>query len=38
MRLAVTQPDFFPHLGDWQLMTAVDRFVTCDDLSLVTQG
>jgi hypothetical protein len=30
MKLAIMQPYFFPYLGYWQLIHAVDRFVIYD--------
>ncbi len=32
------QPYFFPYLGYFQLMHAVDRFVVADDVSFIKQG
>ncbi|MDT4291374.1 WbqC family protein [Methylomonas sp. MO1] len=36
--LAVMQPYFFPYIGYWQLMHAVDRFVIYDDVNYITRG
>jgi len=33
MKLAVMQPYFFPYLGYWQLINAVDHFVIFDDVN-----
>lgn len=36
--LAVMQPYFFPYIGYWQLMRAVDRFVVYDDVNYIKGG
>lgn len=33
MKLAIMQPYFFPYIGYWQLMQAVDTFVIYDDVN-----
>lgn len=38
MRLAIMQPYFFPYVGYFQLMHAVDRFVYYDDVAFRKQG
>jgi len=38
MRLAIMQPYFFPYMGYWQLLNAVDRFVIYDDVSYIKGG
>ncbi len=38
MKLAVMQPYFFPYLGYFQLVNAVDRFVVYDDVAFIKQG
>ncbi len=38
MRVAVMQPYFFPYLGYWQLMNAVDIFVIFDDVNYINKG
>lgn len=38
MRLAVMQPYFFPYIGYFQLMAAVDRFVLLDDVTYINRG
>ena len=38
MRLAVMQPYFFPYIGYWQLISAVDTFVIYDDVNFIKQG
>lgn len=36
--IAVMQPYFFPYIGYWQLIHAVDRFVIYDDLNYIKGG
>lgn len=36
--IAVMQPYFFPYIGYWQLIHAVDRFVICDDVNYIKGG
>lgn len=38
MKLAIMQPYFFPYIGYWQLIHAVDRFVIFDDVNYITRG
>lgn len=38
MRVAIMQPYFFPYIGYWQLIQAVDRFVILDDVTYIKQG
>ena len=38
MKLAVMQPYFFPYIGYWQLISAVDTFVIYDDVNYIKQG
>ena len=38
MKLGIMQPYFFPYLGYWQLMNAVDTYVICDDVAFIKQG
>ena len=38
MRIAIMQPYFFPYLGYWQLINAVDTFVIYDDVNFIKQG
>lgn len=38
MRIAVMQPYFFPYLGYFQLMQAVDTFVFYDDVNYIRRG
>jgi hypothetical protein len=36
--LAIMQPYFFPYLGYWQLIHAVDRFIIYDDVNYIKGG
>jgi len=38
MRVAVMQPYFFPYIGYWQLINAVDIFVIYDDVNFIKRG
>ena len=38
MRLAVMQPYFFPYIGYFQLINAVDKFVFYDDVNYIKGG
>lgn len=38
MKLAVMQPYFFPYIGYFQLINAVDKFVIYDDVSYIKKG
>jgi len=38
MKLAIMQPYFFPYIGYWQLISAVDTFVIYDDVNFIKQG
>ena len=38
MKLAIVQPYFFPYIGYWQLIHAVDRFVIYDDVNYIKRG
>jgi len=38
MTLAIMQPYFFPYIGYWQLISAVDTFVIYDDVNYIKQG
>jgi len=38
MILAIMQPYFFPYIGYWQLIHAVDRFVIYDDVNYIKGG
>ena len=37
-KIAIMQPYFFPYLGYFQLMSAVDKFVLYDDVTFIKQG
>lgn len=36
--IAIMQPYFFPYIGYWQLINAVDRFVVYDDVNYIKGG
>lgn len=38
MKLAIMQPYFFPYIGYWQLILAVNRFVIYDDVNYIKGG
>lgn len=38
MKLGIMQPYFFPYIGYWQLMNAVDTYVIYDDVSFIKNG
>ncbi|MBK8676257.1 MAG: WbqC family protein [Cellvibrionales bacterium] len=38
MKLAVMQPYFFPYLGYFQLIAAVDKFIVWDDVQYIQRG
>ena len=38
MKLAIMQPYFFPYLGYWQMINAVDKFVIYDDVNFIKGG
>jgi hypothetical protein len=38
MKIAIMQPYFFPYLGQFQLINAVDRFILCDDVQYIRHG
>lgn len=38
MKLGIMQPYFFPYIGYWQLINAVDKFVIYDDVTFIKQG
>lgn len=38
MKIAIMQPYFFPYVGYWQLIHAVDRFVILDDVNYINRG
>ena len=38
MKLGVMQPYFFPYIGYWQLLNAVDKYVIFDDVNYIKRG
>ena len=38
MKLAIMQPYYFPYIGYWQLINAVERFVIYDDVNYIKGG
>lgn len=38
MKIGIMQPYFFPYLGYWQLINAVDRYVVYDDVAYIKGG
>lgn len=38
MKLGIMQPYFFPYIGYWQLMNAVDTYVIYDDVNFIKGG
>ena len=38
MKIAIMQPYFFPYLGYFQLIHAVDKFIIYDDINFIKQG
>ncbi len=38
MKLGIMQPYFFPYLGYWQLMNAVDEYLIIDDVNFIKNG
>ena len=38
MRIGIMQPYYFPYIGFWQLMSAVDRYVVYDDVNFIKGG
>ena len=38
MKLGVMQPYFFPYIGYWQLINAVDKYVIFDDVNYIMKG
>lgn len=38
MKVGIMQPYFFPYLGYWQLINAVDRYVVYDDVNFIKGG
>ena len=38
MRIGIMQPYFFPYIGYWQLLAAVDTYVVYDDVNFIKGG
>jgi hypothetical protein len=38
MKIAIMQPYFFPYIGQFNLIHAVDRFILCDDVQYIRHG
>lgn len=38
MKIGIMQPYFFPYIGYWQLMNAVDLYIIYDDVSYIERG
>lgn len=38
MKLGIMQPYFFPYIGYWQLLNAVDKYVIYDDVNFIKGG
>ena len=38
MKLGIMQPYFFPYIGYWQLMNAIDKYVVYDDVNYIKGG
>lgn len=38
MKVGIMQPYFFPYLGYWQLINAVDKYVIFDDVNYIKRG
>ena len=38
MRVGIMQPYFFPYMGYWQLLKAVDVFIVYDDVNYISRG
>lgn len=38
MKIGIMQPYFFPYIGYWQLINAVDKFVIFDDVNFIKKG
>lgn len=38
MKIGIMQPYFFPYLGYWQLINAVDKYVIYDDVNYIKNG
>lgn len=38
MKVGIMQPYFFPYIGYWQLINAVDKYVIFDDVNYINRG
>lgn len=38
MKIGIMQPYFFPYMGYWQMLKAVDKFVIYDDVNYIKNG
>lgn len=38
MKIGIMQPYFFPYIGYWQLINAVDKYVIYDDVNFIKGG
>ena len=38
MKVGIMQPYFFPYIGYWQLVNAVDKYVVFDDVNYIKRG
>lgn len=38
MKLGIMQPYFFPYIGYWQLISAVDKYVVFNDVNYINRG
>lgn len=38
MKVAIMQPYFFPYIGYWQMINAVDKFILFDDVNYINRG
>lgn len=38
MKIGIMQPYFFPYMGYWQLINAVDKYVIYDDVNYIVRG
>lgn len=38
MRIGIMQPYFFPYIGYWQLINAVDKYIIYDDVNFIKGG
>ena len=38
MKIGIMQPYFFPYIGYWQLMNAVDEYLIVDNINYIKNG